>query len=82
MCCLDSSWKAEEHQLTQNFRKYVCVIGTDIVVSYKYTTCNCYNLCKAMLHTLGTVTFTFRNDSVVRIKQNLYGFVFYKVSQI
>lgn len=68
MYCLGSSWKEEKHQLTQYFRKYVCFIGTDIVVSYKYATCNCYNLCKAMLHTLGMVIFTFRNDSVARIK--------------
>lgn len=79
---LGSSWNEEKHQLTHHFRKYVCFIGTNIVVSYKYTTCNCYNLCKAMLHTLGMVIFTFRNDSVARIKENLHAFVFYKVSQI
>lgn len=79
---LGSSWKEEKHQLTQYFRKYVCFIGTDIVVNYKYTTYNCYNLCKVMLHTLGVVIFTFRNDSVARIKESLHAFVFYKVSQI
>lgn len=79
MYCLGSSWKEEKHQLTQYFRKYVCFIGTDIVVSYKYATCKCYNLCKAMLQTLGMVIFT--SHSVARIKENLHAFVFYKVSK-
>lgn len=82
MYCLGSSWKEEKHQLTQHFRKYDCVISIDIVVSYNYNACNCYNLCKAMMHTLGMVIFTFRNDSVARIKVNLHAFVFYKDSQM
>lgn len=82
---LGSSWKEEKHTHTHNLHNIlenVCFIGTDIVVSYKYTTCNCYNLCKVMLHTLGVVIFTFRNDSVARIKESLHAFVFSKVSQI